>query len=127
MTTVENFALGPYAQAKAAYPEIDREVLKTLSEIVGIPPEVLVYWQLDPAIGGATVFLTRSYRGCRLASTRSWRARRLDPETKLAEMVAGFEPALVHRDHYHAYRQCLRHNPLRPKKLSERHPLGVAG
>src|SRR6516164_5994048 len=58
MTTVENFALGPYAQAKAAYPQIDREVLKTLSEIVGIPPEVLVYWQLDPAIGGATVFLT---------------------------------------------------------------------
>ena len=50
--------MGPYAQAKAAYPQIDREVLKTLSEIVGIPPEVLVYWQLDPAIGGATVFLT---------------------------------------------------------------------
>jgi hypothetical protein len=42
MTTVENFALGPYAQAKAAYPEIDREILKTLSEIVGIPPEVLI-------------------------------------------------------------------------------------
>jgi carboxypeptidase C (cathepsin A) len=58
MTTVENFALGPYAQAKAAYPEINREVLKTLSEIVGIPPEVLIYWQLDPATGGATVFLT---------------------------------------------------------------------
>jgi carboxypeptidase C (cathepsin A) len=32
--------------------------LQTLSEIVGIPPEVLIYWQLDPAIGGATVFLT---------------------------------------------------------------------
>jgi carboxypeptidase C (cathepsin A) len=58
MTTVENFALGPYAKAKAAYPKIDREALKNLSEIVGIPPEVLTYWQLDPAIGGASVFLT---------------------------------------------------------------------
>jgi carboxypeptidase C (cathepsin A) len=58
MTTVEEFAVGPYLQAKAAYPKIDREVLQTLSEIVGIPPEVLTYWQLDPAIGGATVFLT---------------------------------------------------------------------
>ena len=123
MTTVENFALGPYAQAKAAYPEIDREVLKTLSEIVGIPPEVLVYWQLDPAIGGATVFLTRSYRGCRLASTRSWRARRLDPETKLAEMVAGFQRAFVHGDDYNAYRQCSRHGPLRPTKVCKRRPV----
>ena len=58
MTMVEKFALGPYAQAKAAYPKVDREALQTLSEIVGIPPEVLIYWQLDPAIGGATVFLT---------------------------------------------------------------------
>jgi|SRR5215469_2095545 len=58
MTAVETFAVGPFAQAQAAYPEIDREVLKTLSEIVGIPPEVLIYWRLDPATGGATVFLT---------------------------------------------------------------------
>jgi carboxypeptidase C (cathepsin A) len=58
MNTVEEFALGPYARAKAGYPKIDREVLQTLSEIVGIPPDVLTYWQLDPATGGATVFLT---------------------------------------------------------------------
>jgi hypothetical protein len=32
--------------------------LQTLSEIVGIPPTVLTYWQLDPATGDATVFLT---------------------------------------------------------------------
>jgi carboxypeptidase C (cathepsin A) len=57
-TEVEKFALGPYARAKAAFPEIDREALKTLSESVGIPPEVLIYWQLDPGTGGATVFLT---------------------------------------------------------------------
>ena len=58
MSTVEKFALGPYSAAKAAYPKIDREVLQTLSEIVGIPPIVLTYWQLDPATGDATVFLT---------------------------------------------------------------------
>jgi carboxypeptidase C (cathepsin A) len=58
ITTVEKFALGPYAQAKAAFPQVDREVLQTLSEMVGIPPEVLIYWRLDPATGGATAFLT---------------------------------------------------------------------
>jgi len=58
MNTVEKFARGPYAQAKAAYPKINREVLKTLSQMVGIPPIVLTYWQLDPAIGNAAVFLT---------------------------------------------------------------------
>jgi carboxypeptidase C (cathepsin A) len=58
MSTVEKFALGRYSAAKAAYPKIDREVLQTLSEIVGIPPIVLTYWQLDPATGDATVFLT---------------------------------------------------------------------
>jgi carboxypeptidase C (cathepsin A) len=45
MSTVEKFALGPYSAAKAAYPKIDREVLQTLSEIVGIPPIVLTYWR----------------------------------------------------------------------------------
>ena len=58
MTTVEKFALDPYRRAKAAYPKVDRKVLQTLSEIVGIPPEVLIYWQLDPATGDATAFLT---------------------------------------------------------------------
>ncbi|MBV8773090.1 MAG: peptidase S1 [Deltaproteobacteria bacterium] len=58
MKTVEHFARGPYARAKAAYPKIDPEVLQTLSEIVGIPPVVLSYWQLDPGTGQGTVFLT---------------------------------------------------------------------
>jgi carboxypeptidase C (cathepsin A) len=58
MSTVQEFARGPYAAAKAAYPKIDRKVLRILSEMVGIPPVVLTYWQLDPAIGNATVFLT---------------------------------------------------------------------
>jgi hypothetical protein len=53
MTTVENFAQGPYAQVKAALPKIDRDVLQTLSGIVGISPELLVYWQLEPATNGA--------------------------------------------------------------------------
>jgi carboxypeptidase C (cathepsin A) len=57
MRTVEQFANGPYAQAKAAYPNIDQEVLKTLSEITGIPSVVLTYWQLDPGTGQGTAFL----------------------------------------------------------------------
>src|SRR5690349_5624826 len=57
MRTVQDFARGPYAAAKAAYPKIDRKVLRVLSEMVGIPPVVLTYWRLDPGIGNATVFL----------------------------------------------------------------------
>jgi carboxypeptidase C (cathepsin A) len=58
VSVVEKFASGPYARARAAYPKIDHEVLETLSQMVGIPPIVLTYWQLDPATGDAAVFLT---------------------------------------------------------------------
>jgi carboxypeptidase C (cathepsin A) len=58
MRTVEHFTRGAYARAKAAYPKIDPEVLQTLSQMVGIPPVVLTYWQLDPGTGQGTVFLT---------------------------------------------------------------------
>ena len=58
MTAVEDFARGPYAQALAAYPKVDPKVLKTLSDILGIPPVVLSYWQLNPAAGNNPVFLT---------------------------------------------------------------------
>ena len=56
--SVEKFARGPYAAAKATYPDIDERVLQTLSEMIGIPPDVLKTWQLDPGIGGGTAFLT---------------------------------------------------------------------
>jgi len=47
-----------------------------------------------------------------------WQA--LDPEPKLAEMVAGFKRAFVHCHDNNAYRQCLRHNPSAPQKVRER-------
>lgn len=56
--SVEKFARGPYAAAKAAYPNIDEQVLRKLSETIGIPPDVLKNWRLDPGIGGSTAFLT---------------------------------------------------------------------
>jgi hypothetical protein len=34
------------------------DALKALSEMVGIPPIILTYWRLDPAIACGTVFLT---------------------------------------------------------------------
>ena len=58
MKTVEDFARGPYATALAAYPTIDPGVSETLSEMIGIPPVVLKYWQLDPGAGQGSVFLT---------------------------------------------------------------------
>ena len=57
-TTVEAFALGPYAPALAAFPKIDPDVLRTLSEYVGIPPAVLRSWKLDVSTGYGAVFLT---------------------------------------------------------------------
>jgi carboxypeptidase C (cathepsin A) len=56
--SVEEFARGPYAQALAAYPKVDPKVLKTMSEMLGIPLVVLSYWQLNPAVGSNPVFLT---------------------------------------------------------------------
>jgi carboxypeptidase C (cathepsin A) len=55
---VEQFARGPYASAAAAFPKVDPKVLEALSNVLGIPPVVLKYWQLDLAAGGGTTFLT---------------------------------------------------------------------
>ncbi len=61
MNQVEEFAQKPYADAKEKYPKVDQATVQFLSEILGIPAEVLRYWKLDPtipnAIGGST-FLT---------------------------------------------------------------------
>ena len=58
MKDVEQFTRGPYASAAAAFPKVDPKVLEALSNILGIPPVVLKYWQLDLAAGGGTTFLT---------------------------------------------------------------------
>ena len=62
---VEEFARGPYAAAKAKYPKVDRPTVRFLSQILGIPPEVLSYWKLDPdnvdAIGNS-IYLTSLFQ-----------------------------------------------------------------
>jgi carboxypeptidase C (cathepsin A) len=58
MKSVETFARGPYASALAEFPNVDDNVLRTLSELVGIPPIVLKYWNLDLTTGGGSAFLT---------------------------------------------------------------------
>jgi carboxypeptidase C (cathepsin A) len=58
MIEVEKFARGPYATARADFPKVDQSMLRYLSDILGIPPDVLRYWKLDPSIGGGAVFLT---------------------------------------------------------------------
>lgn len=44
---VEAFALDEFASAQTAFPKPDRQTIKQLSDIVGIPSEVLLYWKLD--------------------------------------------------------------------------------
>jgi carboxypeptidase C (cathepsin A) len=58
MKQVKEFARGPFAAALAAYPKIDQATLRLLSQIVGIPPDVLRYWKLDPDTGAGTIYLT---------------------------------------------------------------------
>ena len=60
MNTVEDFARGPYGPAKDNFPKIDPAALQTLSDILGIPPTVLIYWGLDVSASNAIglLFLT---------------------------------------------------------------------
>ncbi len=58
MKQVEEFTRGPYAAAKVTYPQIDPATVQFLSQIIGIPPEVLSNWKLDPDIGYGTIYLT---------------------------------------------------------------------
>jgi carboxypeptidase C (cathepsin A) len=58
MKQVEEFARGPFATAKANYPNVDPVTVQFLSEILGIPSEILKDWKLDPAIGYDTIYLT---------------------------------------------------------------------
>jgi hypothetical protein len=51
----------PYTTQKAKYPKVDQTTVQYLSEILGIPSEVLMYWKLDPTIPnaiGGSIYLT---------------------------------------------------------------------
>jgi carboxypeptidase C (cathepsin A) len=58
MKYVEKFARGPYASAKATFPNADAAIVQSLSDILGVPPVVLNHWKLDVAIQNGTTFLT---------------------------------------------------------------------
>lgn len=61
MTQVEKFAREKFAKAKDNFPNVDQATVQFLSEILGIPPDVLRYWKLDPSISsdiGNYVYLT---------------------------------------------------------------------
>ena len=52
-TFVETFAVKQFAPAQAKFPKPDPKALKELSEIIGIPQDVLMYWKLDLATNSA--------------------------------------------------------------------------
>jgi carboxypeptidase C (cathepsin A) len=58
MQQVEAFAVGDYIELYNAFPNVDEAKLKTLSDMLGIPPVVLKYWRLDPSGADGTAFLT---------------------------------------------------------------------
>ncbi|HXX97847.1 MAG TPA: hypothetical protein VEL11_12120 [Candidatus Bathyarchaeia archaeon] len=59
MKKVEEFARSKkFADAKANYPKVDPATVRFLSQILGIAPEVLRRWKLDPDIKNGTIYLT---------------------------------------------------------------------
>ena len=87
MDKVVGFASGPYANALAAFPNVDTEVLQHLSDILGIPPMVLKYWQLNPSMGNGSVFLTSLLLDAGLA-VGAYDGRVTGVDTGIAEFVA---------------------------------------
>jgi len=57
MEQVEEFARKKYADAIKDYPNIDKTTVQFLSEILGIPNDVLMYWKLDPMANFLTSLL----------------------------------------------------------------------
>jgi carboxypeptidase C (cathepsin A) len=61
MKQVEEFAPGPFTDAKKVYTKVDPATLQLLSQILGIPPDVLWYWKLNLLsndANGSLVYLT---------------------------------------------------------------------
>jgi len=87
MEKVAAFAGDPYANALAAFPNVDAGVLQYLSDILGIPPMVLKYWQLNPSLGNGSVFLTSLLLDAGLA-VGAYDGRVTGVDTGIAEFVA---------------------------------------
>jgi carboxypeptidase C (cathepsin A) len=87
MDKVMEFAAGPYTEALNAFPTVNKGVLQHLSEILGIPPEVLKYWQLNPLTGDGSVYLTSLLLDAGLA-VGSYDGRVTGIDTGIAEFVS---------------------------------------
>jgi carboxypeptidase C (cathepsin A) len=86
MKQVEEFARCKFADAMKAYPKIDQATLQFLSQILGIPPDVIRYWKLDPDIGYGTVYLNSLLQEDGLA-LGAYDGRVTANETGIAESV----------------------------------------
>jgi len=62
MNQVEEFARGQFAEAIANFPNVDQDTVQKLSQIIGIPKEILEQWNLNPAIEGNTIFLKSLFK-----------------------------------------------------------------
>ena len=87
MDQVAAFAVGPYANALAAFPRADEGTLRHLSEVLGVPSTVLKYWQLNPCTGNGSVFLTSLLLDAGL-SVGAYDGRVTGADTGIAEYVA---------------------------------------
>jgi len=85
MEEVEEFACGPYAKAKQSFPQVDPEVLWYLSEILGVPSDVLMRWELDPGPIGVR-FRTTLLEGYALGA---FDGRVTAPHTGIAASIGG--------------------------------------
>jgi len=90
---VEEFALTKYASAKATFPKVNHpKVLQKLSGFLGIPPNVLKSWKLDPATRECKLFLTTLLKDETLSI---YDGRVTAPDTGIAASIPGNDPAMM--------------------------------
>jgi carboxypeptidase C (cathepsin A) len=92
MEEVADFARTDYASAKATFPKVDPKVLQKLSDILGIPPDVLKSWKLDPAT--SSMFLTTLLKDKGYAMG-AYDGRAYAKDTGIAASIPGNDPALM--------------------------------
>src|SRR5262249_25504739 len=91
---VADFARTDYASAKATFPKVDPKVLQKLSDILGIPPNVLTSWKLDPASPSVKLFLTTLLKDKGYA-VGAYDGRVKARDTGIAASLPGNDPALM--------------------------------
>jgi carboxypeptidase C (cathepsin A) len=103
---VAEFALTEYASAKATFPKVNHpKVLQKLSGFLGIPPNVLKSWKLDPTTHECKLFLTTLLKD---ESLSIYDGRVTAPDTGIAASIPGNDPAMmavgsVYTAMWHAY------------------------